>query len=134
MFQQLIASNASGASGRPLTLVCSAIVHGLFILLLVIVPLLRPRNAGPSAIDYRSSATVVVSQASRHQAVVERTPAAPDGSTTEPTVHTQLHSGNNRSRGDERFRTRFGRLRRHLTAGSSRQRDRRRGQLPGRIC
>lgn len=41
MFQQLIASNPSKASRKPLTLVCSAIIHGFLILLLIAVPLVH---------------------------------------------------------------------------------------------
>ncbi len=41
MFQQLIASNPSRASRKPLTLVYSAIIHGFLILLLIAVPLVH---------------------------------------------------------------------------------------------
>ena len=41
MFQQLIASNPSKASRKPLTLVYSAIIHGFLILLLIAVPLVH---------------------------------------------------------------------------------------------
>ena len=41
MFQQLIASNPSRASRKPLTLVLSAIIHGFLILLLIAVPLVH---------------------------------------------------------------------------------------------
>lgn len=41
MFQQLIASNPSKASRKPVTLIFSAILHGFFILLLIAVPLVH---------------------------------------------------------------------------------------------
>jgi hypothetical protein len=44
MFQQLIASNPSRASRKPLTLVYSAIIHGFLILLLIAVPLIHPET------------------------------------------------------------------------------------------
>ena len=44
MFQQLIASNASKAPRKPLTLVLSVIIHGLLILLLMAVPLVHPET------------------------------------------------------------------------------------------
>ena len=44
MFQQLIASNASKAPRKPLTLVLSVIIHGLLILLLIAVPLVHPET------------------------------------------------------------------------------------------
>ena len=44
MFQQLIASNASKAPRKPLTLILSAIIHGLLILLLIAVPLVHPET------------------------------------------------------------------------------------------
>ena len=44
MFQQLIASNPSKASRKPLTLIFSAIIHGFLILLLIAVPLVHPET------------------------------------------------------------------------------------------
>ena len=46
MFQQLIASNPSRASRKPLTLVYSAIIHGFLILLLIAVPLVHLEAIG----------------------------------------------------------------------------------------
>jgi len=44
MFQQLIASNASKTPRMPLTLLLSAIIHGLLTLLLIAVPLVHPET------------------------------------------------------------------------------------------
>jgi len=44
MFQQLIASDPSNESRNPLTLVFSATIHGLLILLLIVVPLVHPET------------------------------------------------------------------------------------------
>ena len=44
MFQQLIASNTPKTPRKPLTLVLSAVIHGLLILLLIAVPLMNPET------------------------------------------------------------------------------------------
>jgi len=44
MFQQLIASNTPKTPRKPLTLVLSAIIHGLLVLLLIAVPLVHPET------------------------------------------------------------------------------------------
>jgi len=44
MFQQLIASNASKTPKKPLTLLVSAVIHGILILLLIAVPLVHPET------------------------------------------------------------------------------------------
>ena len=82
MFQQLIASSPSKASRKPLTLVFSAIIHGLLILLLIAVPLVHPETLAnlqaliapppPLSAPKRAIVKLISSNAAKRQPVAAR--------------------------------------------------------------
>ena len=95
MFQQLIASNPSRASRKPLTLVYSAIIHGFLILLLIAVPLVHRETLANLQTPHGSSAAFVCTEKNRCEVDLHDWKASPSSCPPKHTVYPRLHSAQN---------------------------------------